>query len=159
VLSATGGEQEPFIYGSLSKESIYMVRPVEEAPPAVVTPQPIMLPPGVVPDRAAWDIVKDSSDISSLQRFIKLFPNSQHAGEAKARIAALSRDPPPKPLPDRNTPQRPEKDRATNPPAVAGALPSEPPAYSLQTGQRVLVNDGSCPPGQIKEIIGGTRTG
>jgi len=31
----------------------------------------------------------------------------------------------------------------------------EPPIPSLPTGQRALVDDGSCPKGQIKEIIGG----
>jgi hypothetical protein len=27
----------------------------------------------------------------------------------------------------------------------------------LREGQRVLVDDGSCPPGQIKEVIGGNH--
>jgi tetratricopeptide (TPR) repeat protein len=35
-------------------------------------------------------------------------------------------------------------------------LRGEPPAGSLKAGQRVLVDDGSCPAGQIKEVIGGS---
>ena len=29
---------------------------------------------------------------------------------------------------------------------------------ALKEGQRVLVDDGSCPKGQIKEVIGGNHT-
>ena len=36
-------------------------------------------------------------------------------------------------------------------------LRAEPPAGQLRSGQRVLVDDGSCPAGQIKEIIGGSN--
>jgi hypothetical protein len=34
-------------------------------------------------------------------------------------------------------------------------LAQEPPAGTLKYGEKALVDDGSCPPGQIKEIIGG----
>jgi hypothetical protein len=33
----------------------------------------------------------------------------------------------------------------------------EPPAGALRTGQTVLVDDGSCPPGQIKQVTGGSN--
>jgi tetratricopeptide (TPR) repeat protein len=36
-------------------------------------------------------------------------------------------------------------------------LRAEPPAGQLRSGQRVLVDDGSCPAGQIKEVIGGNN--
>jgi hypothetical protein len=39
--------------------------------------------------------------------------------------------------------------------AVAQYLKSEPPLGSLKPGQRVLVDDGKCPKGKIKEVIGG----
>ena len=47
--------------------------------------------------------------------------------------------------------------------ATAGAalgqpvLRSEPPMGALRQGQRVLVDDGSCPKGQIQEVIGGNH--
>ncbi len=31
---------------------------------------------------------------------------------------------------------------------------SAPPAGTLATGQKVLVDDGTCPPGQVKQVIG-----
>ncbi len=42
--------------------------------------------------------------------------------------------------------------------AIAQVLPREPPMGQLKEGQRVLVDDGSCPPGRIKEVIGGNHT-
>ena len=37
----------------------------------------------------------------------------------------------------------------------AAVLKSEPGEGQLRSGQRVLVDDGSCPAGQIKEVVGG----
>jgi uncharacterized protein DUF6719 len=42
-------------------------------------------------------------------------------------------------------------------PARAEVLKKEPPMGQLREGQTVLVDDGSCPPGQIKEVIGGNH--
>jgi hypothetical protein len=33
----------------------------------------------------------------------------------------------------------------------------EPPAGEIKAGQKILVDDGTCPKGQIKEVTGGTR--
>jgi hypothetical protein len=37
-------------------------------------------------------------------------------------------------------------------------LKAEPPEGALRTGKRVLVDDGTCPPGQLLQVIGGSRT-
>lgn len=42
--------------------------------------------------------------------------------------------------------------------ASAAALNREPAMGSLKEGQRILVDDGSCAKGQIKEVIGGNHT-
>jgi hypothetical protein len=39
--------------------------------------------------------------------------------------------------------------------AQAAVLKQEPAEGTLKPGKRVLVDDGTCPPGQIKEVIGG----
>ena len=44
---------------------------------------------------------------------------------------------------------------ATDDAAAAAVLKAEPPMGALKPGQRVLVDDGSCPKGQILELIGG----
>jgi hypothetical protein len=38
--------------------------------------------------------------------------------------------------------------------AHAQVLKSDPPAGTLAAGHKVLVDDGSCPTGQIKEVTG-----
>jgi hypothetical protein len=44
-------------------------------------------------------------------------------------------------------------------PAAAQVLPHrEPPEGELRLGQRVLVDDGSCPAGQIKQVSGARLT-
>ena len=37
-------------------------------------------------------------------------------------------------------------------------LKKEPPDGSLRAGRTVLVDDGSCPAGQIKQVIGGKQS-
>jgi hypothetical protein len=39
--------------------------------------------------------------------------------------------------------------------AAATIVKQEPADGQLRYGQRVLVDDGSCPAGQIKELVGG----
>jgi hypothetical protein len=39
--------------------------------------------------------------------------------------------------------------------AAQPILKTEPAMGNLKPGQRVLVDDGSCPKGQIKQVIGG----
>jgi hypothetical protein len=41
---------------------------------------------------------------------------------------------------------------------AATILKAEPPMGALKEGQRVLVDDGSCGAGQIREVIGGNHT-
>jgi hypothetical protein len=41
--------------------------------------------------------------------------------------------------------------------AQAQVLKSEPAMGKLKPGQRVLVDDGRCPAGQISEVIGGNH--
>lgn len=40
-------------------------------------------------------------------------------------------------------------------PSYAAVLPQEPPMGKLRLGQRMLVDDGTCPKGQVLEVIGG----
>ena len=43
----------------------------------------------------------------------------------------------------------------TAPAFAQKVLKAEPPDNALRTGKRVLVDDGSCPSGQILQVIGG----
>ena len=91
VIAATGGEQQPFVYGSLSKEAIYF-----KAPP--VAPAP---PAADAADAAAWSLLKETTDGAALKRFVAQYPNSPQRKDAEARIAALEEAAATKPVPPR----------------------------------------------------------
>jgi uncharacterized caspase-like protein len=76
VIAATGSEQEPFTYGSLSKQAIYL-----KPPPAVLVAS--------APDQTAWSLVNETTDKVALKRFMALYPDSSLRQDAEARIAAL----------------------------------------------------------------------
>jgi hypothetical protein len=44
------------------------------------------------------------------------------------------------------------------PPSVAAQVAREQDIVDLRLGQRILVDDGSCPTGQIKEVSGSQMT-
>jgi hypothetical protein len=82
VMDATQDEQQPFVYGSLSKEEIYLKAPVAGAAAPVPT-RPA--------DDIAWSFLKRTDDVATLRRFIDQFPASTYLAEARTRIDALER--------------------------------------------------------------------
>jgi hypothetical protein len=42
--------------------------------------------------------------------------------------------------------------------ALATTVKQEPPMGAMREGQVLLVDDGSCPAGQIKRVVGGNHT-
>ena len=81
VITATRREQQPFVYGSLSRDAIYLkaALPVE--------PTPV----GPRPDEMAWSFLKDTSDPAALKRFVEQFPSSGLRQAAEARMVALTK--------------------------------------------------------------------
>jgi len=86
VIAATGNEQQPFTYGSLSKEAIYLA-----SPPAASAP--------VASDQVAWSMLKETTDEAALKRFTAQYPASPLRKDAEARIAALAAAQAAKPVP------------------------------------------------------------
>src|SRR5262249_18011122 len=86
VIAATNRQQEPFVYGSLSKEPIFLKSPA--------SPEQAIAPPAAAPapalDEIAWGIVKDSKDSATLKWFIENFPDSRLRGEAEKHMRALA---------------------------------------------------------------------
>ena len=41
--------------------------------------------------------------------------------------------------------------------AIGETVKREPQLGKMKEGERLLVDDGSCPPGQIKEVVGGNH--
>ena len=69
VLEATGNRQQPFVSGSLSSEGVYLA-----ADPA----------------RKRWETVRRSDDPSALQAFVKEFPGSRLAVQAREKLSELA---------------------------------------------------------------------
>ena len=84
VIAATNNEQEPFIYGSLTKEAIYLKTPTAVA---------------IDPDQVAWSLLKETTDEAALRRFTAQFPKSPSRKDAEARIRALAAAEAAKPVP------------------------------------------------------------
>ena len=70
VLVATGDRQQPFISGSLSSEGVYLA-----ADPA----------------QTRWETVRQSNDPSVLRSFVKEFPDSRFAAQAREKLTELAR--------------------------------------------------------------------
>ncbi len=86
VIATTHDEQQPFIYGSLSKEAIYLL------PPAAAPAQ-------LAPDQIAWSLLKETTDEAALKRFTAQYPDSMLRKDAETRIAALDAAQAAKPVP------------------------------------------------------------
>jgi uncharacterized caspase-like protein len=93
VLEATRRAQLPFVYGSLSREAIYL-----KAALPVIAPPPVVQGPAA--DEVVWSLVKDSRDPAQFTRFVSEYPNSAFRKEAETRIAALNAEVGRRPGPD-----------------------------------------------------------
>jgi hypothetical protein len=82
VIAATGNEQQPFVYGSLSSDQIYLKPP--SAGEATADPTGSM-----DADEIAWSFLKGTNDVSTLTRFIDRFPASSRIPDARMQIASL----------------------------------------------------------------------
>jgi hypothetical protein len=99
VMQATKREQQPFVYGSLSDQAIYL-----GTPPAAAR----------TPDLLLWEAIESSKIAAVFEEFLKRYPNSLRARDAASRIAELSK-------------QRPSADKPDGSSKIA-ALPIAKPA-------------------------------
>ena len=137
VIIATNREQEPFVYGSLSREAIFLKASLT---PPVGGAAPAALPQGPAADEVAWGFIKDSGNVEQLRRFIREFPDSRRRREAEERIDRLANIPattsPFSSLPKSSVPSLPPDPPAASRPAAAPAKPvtrSETPRVAPKT--------------------------
>jgi formylglycine-generating enzyme required for sulfatase activity len=85
VLAATKREQQPFVYGSLSKQAIYLKEPAGQAQDAAPSTQPTN-------DAAqAWAAAQGTTSQAVLESFIKRYGDSFYADLARARLEDLKK--------------------------------------------------------------------
>lgn len=78
VMSATKREQQPFMYGSLSREQIFLSNSGETQSS------------GQPSDDFVWSFIKGSTDLAALRQYLSAFPTGKHRQEARDRLARLS---------------------------------------------------------------------
>ncbi len=103
VVQMTDGQQEPFLYGSLSAEPFYFVAPETKQPEpkqevvASIEP-PVNLSPtrDVLPAQSRaeqemlfWQSIKDSDQPAYFEAYLDQFPEGMYAAIARIKIAAL----------------------------------------------------------------------
>ena len=132
VLAATGGRQEPFVYGSLSSQGAYLAAlPEPEPTPA---PQTVTVnggedsktpdPNKAVERRIAaekellfWESVKDSTHAADFEAYLEQFPGGTYEALARNRLARLTVSPDEKPdVQVAMTPDEPERVVTPDPP-------------------------------------------
>lgn len=86
---------------------------------------------------------------------IAKFDDDQRRAAAVPPAPASATPAPPAAAPRAASPPTPTPRSASSPTPVPGAVREEPPPGALRAGERVLVDDGTCPPDQIKEVTGG----
>jgi uncharacterized caspase-like protein len=80
VLKATRNTQEPAVYGTLSKDEIFLKDGDARVAPADRE---------TAAEKLAWSFVRGTNDIAVLRRFSAQFPSSPHKGDIAARLAQL----------------------------------------------------------------------
>ena len=95
VIAATGGQQEPFVYGSLSAEEIFLAPPVQqrEQPTTEPAPSPDVRPVSPSLDLAFWNAIKDSRDPRDFEDYLRQFPSGTFRGLAQRRATQLAAAP------------------------------------------------------------------
>jgi len=78
VLKATGGEQEPFTYGSLSSEEFYFVPPAKDRGNA-----------GLSLEDEAWGLCRGAVSRAPCDAYLSTFPSGRFASFVRARIADM----------------------------------------------------------------------
>ena len=86
VMTATKREQQPFVYGSLSKEEIYLKAAAAtiQAPPA-----PALVPPVRTEDEQFWQAIQTSNVAGLYEEFLSRYPRSNHVADARQRLRDL----------------------------------------------------------------------
>jgi hypothetical protein len=83
-MAATTLQQQPYVYGSISKAFVYLKAPVPDG--TKVAPNP-----DNIEEDAAWSFLSNTTDIASLRKFVSQFPSGKHRLEADNRITELTR--------------------------------------------------------------------
>jgi Caspase domain len=87
VMAATKREQQPFVYGSLSKEEIYLKAPAISTP---VKPATDPTATASTDDEKFWQAIQTSTVAGLFEEYLSRYPRGAHVTEARQRIKDLA---------------------------------------------------------------------
>ncbi|MBR0750002.1 caspase family protein [Bradyrhizobium japonicum] len=146
VLAATKRIQEPFLYGSLSKDPIYLKQ-------MTVAPSEAVKIPSIDPAAQAWAAAQNITSVAVLEEFIRRYGDSFYASVARARIQELKREPQlalAKPAPtNADAPKPPDIPKPAASTSAGreeqgGRWCRETPANACWRAQGCVLSGGSC---------------
>src|SRR5262249_38323671 len=88
VLAATSRVQQPFVYGSLPRQEIYLKPPAQSQTATAAPPAPQQSLPEA---ERAWAEVRTASSMAALEAFVRRFPDTFYADLARVRIEELKK--------------------------------------------------------------------
>ena len=97
VLAATGGRQEPFVYGSLSSRGVYLTAREAPEPSTAATgggsesASQRLTAEQLAAERVFWESVKDSGNPAEIQAYLDRYPGGTYEVLARSRLRALQR--------------------------------------------------------------------
>lgn len=87
VMAATKREQQPFVYGSLSKEEIYLKAPAVNASVGPATDSVASAP---TEDERFWQAIQTSTVVGLFEEYLSRYSRGGHVTEARQRIKDLN---------------------------------------------------------------------
>jgi len=133
VFQATGRNQQPYAYASLSKEPFYFIPPSGSGMPTQLAPAVAPVDPRAL-DLAYWDSIKNSQDTSDFEAYLAQYPKGTFAGLARNRIAKLKKA--------ENSPSSSSGDQQV---ALAEHPPRQPESSSVRAGTTFRDCNDVCP--------------
>jgi hypothetical protein len=121
VMRQTSNRQQPFTYGSLGGEPVYLK-------PAPAAPQPAApAASSYAVELAFWDSIKESTSPADYRAYLEAFPEGSFAPLARARLAARTIAPTPKAEPAATLPPAPTPQARVEPDLGPPPLPTRKP--------------------------------
>jgi hypothetical protein len=130
VMTATQRQQQPFVYGSLSRNEIFLRNPIPGGKIADSSSD----------DEIAWSFVQNTTDTTLLTEFIRRFPQSKRRIDAEARLMEIYHAGPPVPLPTEISVDPAILQLIETHPFFAKAVRVSASSYNVESNSRSTVN-------------------
>jgi uncharacterized caspase-like protein/peptidoglycan hydrolase-like protein with peptidoglycan-binding domain len=88
VLAATNRMQQPFVYGSLSRQEIFLKPPAQSQ---TATPAPPNVQQQLTEAERAWATVQTAPSVAAMEAFVRRFPDTFYADLARVRIEEIKK--------------------------------------------------------------------